>query len=277
MQLRGMDNSSRAFILPFYGEFGWLILHYVRYVDAHPGAEKIVCCRKGDECLYPSATGFYYEWENPYHDIQRSGDTGYTDSAMGEAMDRRIREQIKDQYSGFTVVRPEYDCYWHTSDLVKPKLAIEHELPSVDVAIAVRKRAFVPEANFNEWPEVIRILRGVGLTVGLLGRADTSFTDLEADAAAWEHPGKETAGTLDLLNHSTLYLGTDTGVSHLAAMLDRPMIVWYIPRPNGWNLLGLMVRANKGFFKQLPDSPGDVDQIVGSVVRYMVDKRTRGH
>lgn len=71
----------------------------------------------------------------------------------------------------------------------------------------------------------------------------------------WSKPGGPTAGTVDLLRQCRLYVGSDTGVSHLAAMLDTPMIAFYMGKGKSPNELGVMQRANKRFAVRMDEEP----------------------
>src|SRR4051812_1096399 len=54
-----------CFFEPFVGEFGHLVAH-ARFVHFHRAAEKWVCCREGEQVLFPSAEGFCTQWEDPF-------------------------------------------------------------------------------------------------------------------------------------------------------------------------------------------------------------------
>lgn len=268
-----MDRTDRAVFLPHYGEFGWLILHHVRYVAAHRGESKIVCCASGCERLYPTATGFFTAFEPPLRDDDRWGDGSWSNPDRIWQTDDRLRTLLGEKYPGHVVVRPEYDCCWHTSDLVKFRPIAPAELLAVDIAVGVRKRVFAADGNYGHWPEVVSALRGLGHSVGLVGAQDTSFDDIEADACAWNHSEGPTSGTIDLLSRCQLFVGTDTGLSHLAALMDAPSLVWYVPRTNGRNLIPLVERANKGYFRRLPDEHLRPDEVVGGVIRCLLERR----
>ena len=125
-------------------------------------------------------------------------------------------------------------------------------LPAVDVAIGVRYREVDPCRNYPHWRRVAEALRSHGLTVGLVGL--TGIPGFEADANAWQHPDGPTAGSVDILNHCRLYLGTDSGTSHLAAICNAPMLVMYSGCSAAWDQTGVMALANQTWCERLPDA-----------------------
>jgi hypothetical protein len=266
MNIRHMDASGRAVILPHFGEFGWLILHHVRYVHAHPATSKIVCCPQGMACLYPSATGCFHDYAEPVPDDRRCNDGAWGDAPAIARTEDELRRRLAAAFPTYRIVQPVYDCHWHTSDLVKPRLTVPPMLPKADVVIGARRRDFTADKNWPHWQRLCRMLQSAGKTVGLAGAKETSFADIEANAKAWDHPGGATSGTVDLLAHCKLYIGTDSGVSHLAAMMDVPMIVWRIPRDGSPDQIGTMQRANRSKVRRLPDGLGDPDVVAQAAI-----------
>src|SRR5665213_2038721 len=59
--------------LPHLGEFGHKIMTGIRIVHWHKASEKIVCCKPGEEVLYPSATQFVTDWKSPITDAMTVG------------------------------------------------------------------------------------------------------------------------------------------------------------------------------------------------------------
>src|ERR1700743_2948571 len=119
---------------PFLSEFGWQILTHVRHVHRSSANRKIVCCRPEDRVLYPSATSFFTDWEHPVPDGNRQGIGANWQSFPN------LYSKIKERYSIEEIDDLRYDCHWHTSDLVKPKLNPKPYFEPVDVVCGVRKR-----------------------------------------------------------------------------------------------------------------------------------------
>jgi hypothetical protein len=267
------DGNQKAVILPYLGEFGHLVLSHLRFVHWYPAAEKIVCCQPGDECLYPSATEFFYDWTHPIPDQLRCVHGGYGISGSSTAADDDLRPVLSAKYPSLSLIRPQYDCHWHTSDGIKFSPTIIHRLPLVDIALGVRRRQFVTAKNWGHWGSVARSLQGVGLRVGLVGSRETSY-DFTADAKAWDHPSGDTAGSVDLMHHCRLYVGTDTGVSHLAALMDVPSLIFRKETIGNADFRNLMERATRAFFCNLPDSSWDrPDEVLGAAIRCLTETR----
>jgi hypothetical protein len=66
--------GGKAIFLPNAGiEFGHTVMTGIRIVEFSRATEKIVCCRPGEQVLYPSATGFCTDWTDPIPDAKRVG------------------------------------------------------------------------------------------------------------------------------------------------------------------------------------------------------------
>ena len=237
--------SRKLVILPFYGEFGFYILNHIRWCYGSDMEENIICCLPGHECLYPHADAFFYDWINPLPDDIRSGD--FTSSKSGwQQYDTELTKRLSNIYPDHKIVRPTYLSYWDTCDTIKFKPKVEHLLPNVDIVVAPRRRAFCNERNYRHWTNVVKELRKK-YTVGIAGNPDYSF-QLDADAYAWNHPGGHTEGTIDLLQNCKLFVSTDTGVGHLGAFLDTPMLVF---RNDDHGYMGVIKKANQNSCKRL--------------------------
>lgn len=221
--------------LPFLGEFGCLIADYARAIHAHPAKRKLVFCRHGEECLFPSATEFRYDW------------TEAPDDRLAGVAGTEPRE-----LPGWKVVAPNAKADFGKVAKVKFMPAAPERLPMVDVVIAPRVRRVAKGRNWQHWRELVIRLRSLGLKVGVAGVQATSQA-VDADCFAWQHPGGATAGTVDLLSKCRLYIGTDSGVSHLAALMDSPSII-INQGVNVRNQLAELRSANRGYVDILPAS-----------------------
>ncbi|WP_321376962.1 glycosyltransferase family 9 protein [Trichococcus shcherbakoviae] len=258
--------NDRIVILPWVGEFGWQIMQHVRYVNAHPSKYKIVCCQHGHECLYPTAAELFTDWDHPIPDASRCNGTNYYDGAARDRFYDKLRPRLAAAYPECEIVSPEYICHWHMSDApgykFHPKVC--QALPVVDVVIGPRRRDFDDTRNWDHWPELTRILQSFGLSVGVVGREETCI-HCQANAFAWQHPDGDTAGSVDLLSRCQVFVGVDSGMAHLAAILDCPTLLLPSPVCNH-NQLGPMKRANKSLFWTMrPDAWFDYNEVVREV------------
>ncbi len=243
-------------ILPWLGEFGWMLMKHVRYVNWYPSAYKVVCCAPGHKCLYPSAAECVTDWENPIPEGRRWEDTDWHDRGAKDRFYSAFHERLHERYPDYAIIAPKYGCHWHMSDgdgfKFRPQVA--PCLPAVDVVLSPRKRTFDTTRNWAYWSDLAAFLRNRGLTIGIVGRKDTCDSFL-ADAYAWNHPEGDTAGSIDLLANCHLYVGTDSGLTHLAGLIDTPTLV--VKPYESESILGVARRANKRFFCVTP--PADWD------------------
>jgi hypothetical protein len=223
----------------------------------------------------PSGTAYFTDWTNPIPDDRRCGHTASDDWGATDRFYAELTPRLKALFPGHDIVSPEYDCHWHMADhpAYKFRPAAPRVLPRVDVTLGVRRRNFGPERNWPHWSDLAALLRAVGLTVGILGDPATS-QDCPADGRAWDHPDGSTAGTVDLLSGCRLYVGGDSGVSHLAALLDVPTLL--IDSPHSGQT-GPMARANHNFFSKLPASAWQsLDEVYGATLRCLQLLEGRG-
>ena len=246
------STPQNVIIPPYQGEFGCKLLRHVRFVHELHADAKLVCCGRGEESLYPSATGFEYEWQHAGPDELRIGD-----GPKGKAPHR----------DGYAPIDPVYAEYgpWK-----KFKPVATARLSPVDVALGVRQRAqiskalalasakeradceWMAERNWAHWDWLASRLRELGLTIGLVGHPESSQT-IPAQVRAWDHPDGCTAGSIDLLSRCRLYVGTDSGATHLAAMCDAPTVGFRLARSSPDFMLFAQI-MNQREFTRLPNA-----------------------
>jgi len=275
MTTKFTDDLERAVFLPFCGEFGHLILQHVRYVHGHRAGRKVVLCEKGQECLFPTADSFRYDWVNPIPDRERCSAGAIRDVSNDAyaTYDEVLRRRLEKEYPDHEVIRPGrrgapgYD--WNAAESNKFLPSAAARLPIVDIALAPRWRMFEVVRNNTHYPHIVKSLRAMGITVGLVGAAETSV-QCAADTRAWDHPDGATAGTVDLLSRCILYVGTDSGVSHLAGLMDIPTLLFRKTYPGNTDLTGAVRRANRAWCKILGDSAWeDPEEILYEILLFL--------
>ncbi|MBA3707251.1 MAG: hypothetical protein H0W83_00355, partial [Planctomycetes bacterium] len=112
-------------------------------------------------------------------------------------------------------------------DYPKPALALPAPHP-VDVVVAPRAKPYADAKNAWPWSDLVTGLRSRGWSVGLAGSVGESLA-IDADAAAWdlEEPGDAISGTLRLLRGARIVVTLDSGIGHLASLIDAPQLVLY--------------------------------------------------
>lgn len=237
------DGAGRPCLFepPVGTEFGHEIITYVRLIHFHHASEKIVCCRHGHEVLYPSATTCITDWTDLIPDAIRTG------TSRTISMDM-VREwpAIRDRYPHHHIVSlgglsPEQEMY-----VICPNVQIPFRPKTrglrADVVFGVRKRDLAAHRNWLHWRRLSEGARAAGFSFAVVGARDTSF-DLPGQIA---HSGDyDTDAAIELLQNCRLYIGTDSGASHLAAAVGAPMLI--IGRNESeefWNFTRLMIQVN---------------------------------
>ena len=100
-----------------------------------------------------------------------------------------------------------------------------------DVVLAPRRKPY-PDAKAGwPWAELAQLCRERGWTVGLAGSRQESEA-IEADRYAWdeEPPGDLVTGSLRLLAGTRVVVSQDSGIGHLASLVNAPQVVIYPQR-----------------------------------------------
>ena len=262
------SRMQKVIIPPFFGEFGVMVMEHLRYVHVLQADQKIVCCERGQECLFPSATEFFTDFTNPVEDANRVHHGPFRLRPEYLIAVDEIYKRVVALHPNVPIVKPEYPSRQQACRTIKFKPAAAVALPSVDIAICPRYRQFSTVKNWSHWTETVQALHDYGFTIGIAGTEDTCFS-LSADAYAWNHPAGATAGAVDLLAHCRLYLGTDTGVSHLAALMDTPQLVFGYWDENNPNCTNMMQISNRKFCRVLLEAWDKPEQIITAALAYL--------
>lgn len=217
--------GETALFMPFLGEVGWLVMWHMRLVNFSRASRKIVCCRRGQECLFPSASEFFYDWQDPLKDAERAG------------TDRVVRQwpEIAAKFPGAVPVlagglsMDEELIPLRPGERIPVTPAVRRGL-RVDVCIGTRRRKFLPAKNWQHWPRVAEALRGAGLTFAVIGSRESSYA-LDGMAGMSDEMGGWDAA-VELLSNCRLFIGTDSGGAHLASVVGKcPLVVQQVPDP----------------------------------------------
>jgi hypothetical protein len=216
-------------ILPWRGEFGQMLMTHVRWVQSLPG-NKVVCCRDGDQPLFPSAKEFFHDWEGLPDHLRTPA---YMRGDENQEYLARLTRKLKERWPTAAIRTP--------LDGVKPQryqASVAHDFKPVprcpapptfpQVLVAPRYRQHGQHRNFAHWEEVTQRLVRLGLSVGLLGAKETS-TDSEAVPTrnkAWMKPDNLST-TLWWMQRAKLVLATDSAMAHLAVLAQAPLKVIY--------------------------------------------------
>lgn len=242
--------------LPFVGEFGHLIMSHVRLVHWHKASEKIVCCRRGEEVLFPTASAFITNWVDPIPDLERVGTHRTNPPQWPDLL--RVAQTMgchPIQVGGLSLAQELHP--------IEPEQRIEFR-PLLrglraDVVIGTRKREFAPEKNWQHWQRVADALEDASLTFAVIGEKSTS-EDLTGQEC---HTGDlDTDAAIELLQNCRLYIGTDSGGSHLASTVGCPMLVFREPRNGMRDFVPRMQLVNPGRVEHLADGWDEPDAVI---------------
>ena len=235
-------------ILPHYGEFGWFIIRHIRVSHIVKCPHKVICCRKGDEIYFPNAQEFYYNWKNPQQDHLKNG---YRDLRGNDIYEKhKLIENIQKKYPNSILLdlSPQNQIFKNVCNvdslfekipkMVKRQLTIfkilkEVTFPlscssqklSTDVVIGARQRAKSTRRNWLGWSKVANFLTENKIKYGVVGIKETTYPIENAAYYSWNFKNEE--ATINLINNCKIFIGADTGTTHIATFLKKPIIlVW---------------------------------------------------
>lgn len=240
------DAADRPVIFkPFTGEFGHEVMSHMRLVHWHRAAEKIVCCPPGHEVLYPSATSFVTDWTNPVPDAGRVSTIAH-DVPEWPAIAARFADHVV--VEGANGLSPEQQIFAvHPDQCIE--LSPKRRGLTADIVFGVRHREFCPERNWDHWQTLAQAAREAGLSFAVIGDRATSF-DLDGQIV---HSGDfDTDAAVELLQNCRLYVGTDSGGSHLAATVGARMLVFRETLSGSRDLTARMAVVNSGRVETVP-------------------------
>jgi len=217
-------NTPHIF-LPFCGEFGHLIISHIRQVHHHTAKHKIVCCKPGEQVLFPSATSFFFDWKDPIPDAEKAGTIRVSPydrpPLQWPLILERFPEAIPVKAGGMTMTQEHIPLYPEKRIPFQPR----RRGLKADICLGVRSREFCPERNFpaKSWQIIADAITTHGYTFGVVGKRPTSF-DLAGQQ--WHSGDYDTDASIEAIQNCRLWCGTDTGTSHLAAAIGVPMIIF---------------------------------------------------
>lgn len=224
----------KVVFMPHVSEFGWFILYYIRRVHRTQSDVKIVCCRKGQEIYFPTATDFYYDHfdTNPVIEKDRSGSGGRF-TGMPQWMSLWFKLQQK--FPNHEIINPET-----INEMALGKTWFEDHFPitpvidrnlNVDIVIAPRNRELGPDRNWPEdyWITMLSAIEKAGYSYAISGAKDSSYDFSGAKYRTWEFP--DASAEIELLQKCKMFVGLNSGVSHLACFLKCPSMIMF---RGGW-------------------------------------------
>ena len=229
-QLLGLGDykpqNKYVCFLPFRGEFGWYIMTYVKRFHAFNHENKIACIKRGHECLFPSASHFYYNWTD-LRDNQKAGIIQMQDE---EALKSAVKKRFGTDDIFFS---SPTDAGWDekislSGHTFEPKHKNNFGLQT-DVVITPRFRLIDANRNFPKeyWQYIIDGLVAKGVKVGVTGCREATFSLKRATHYAYQYTDVDS--DVEMMNKAKMIITQESGLFYLAMLCKRPIIMigWY--------------------------------------------------
>ena len=212
--------TQRVF-LPWFGHFGDLVRDVLPWIWAQYQPGDIIGGNPLHGPLYPAAPE-----PRLWAPVAAHFPAGYDYRVRPEGLEERLRAVAQDLWPRADLVAwaPDGESY------PKPPILLPDPHP-VDVVLAPRSKPYADAKNGWPWANLARSCRERGWIVGLAGsRAESA--DVPADLAAWDldPAGDAVTGTLRLLRGARMVVSLDSGIGHLASLVDAPQVVVYPQR-----------------------------------------------
>ena len=207
--------------LPWFGHFGDLVRDVLPCIWAQYQPGDIIGGNPQHGPLYPTPPD-----PRLWAPVAAHYPAGYDYRVRPEALEEALRGVAQDLWPRADLVAwaPDGESY------PKPPIPMPEPHP-VDVVLAPRVKPYEDAKSGWPWANLARSCRERGWIVGLAGsRAESA--DVLADVAAWDldPAGDAVTGTLRLLRGARVVVSLDSGIGHLASLVDAPQVVIYSKR-----------------------------------------------
>lgn len=277
------DGSDKPTVfMPNFGDFGPVVHKLIKIVHFFECSKKIVCCKRGEESYYPSADEFYYDWDSFVEEkhrwaffskrkitsIGKNEKYGYYQKRYSEECDK-IESYFGNKFNYIHLWKFNVDSIFERHDNLfrfdlKPKVFNNIK---TDVVIVPRKRESRKKNNFLHWEKIIDEFNKNGFSVGCVGSEEESFKLKNSKVNSWDYEDNSGA-VIEMLLNCKLYLGLDTGTSHLASFMSTPMIIFSDANPNLYDI-HILKRMTRGYFLDLGKNVKDISTITSSSINYL--------
>lgn len=235
--------DDKTVFYPYYGEFGSGVTRYIHRFHYTNAKYKVACIPRGYECFFPDAKEFIYDYPGPKWDqyngerwlynrgrFPRRADPIKDATLIKHARnvfrwDGELKEEfvnyIHSNHKGLAVrdITPFYQIWDPLSkNPIRSFAKIPFKNPNkykikVDVVFSNRKSD--PDIrSFKKWENVVKYLQAKGFIVGGIGKKGSSFEKINA-VNSFDYENTSEAA-LEMLSNAKYYIGTDTGITHVA-------------------------------------------------------------
>lgn len=253
----------KTFFPPFFSEFGYYVVSYLREVHFNNYDHKIVSCKKGEECLFPSASEFFYDWE----DIQDL-DKSVIKTDICQERWPLIIERARSIYGqDIEVHYPSFEIRFKEVFPIRGTLKVPH----TDICICARRRGGpFSRRNFQHWQKVVDFCNDLNLTVCVVGKKETTCSDLSRVPFFSFDYEDSSNSVVSFMQNSSITLTTDCGLAHLNSLLCLPQIV--IENVNKRGRMNWILGSRPDLVTQLPFSCYKDPQPVFDIIKRLYDE-----
>lgn len=259
--------ASYICYLPFRGEFGWYIMSFVKKIHGDSRSNKIVCIKAGHECLFPSATNFYYDWK----DIPDNHKAGVI--AMND--EETIKENIISRFPNNEIEFVSHtEIGWHNKHSFAQHTFIPQSKNkfglNVDVVITPRNRDMDRGRNWGcqNWQIVVDKLVANGITVGVCGARETTCQLENVLHKSYDYIDVDS--DVEMMNNAKLVITQESGMQYLSFLCQRP--TWSIGHYHAD--LGADLHRNMDLpFRNPTDIIGNPERLATDVISFLKEKQ----
>ena len=204
--------------LPWFGHFGDLVRDVLPWLWAHYQPGDVIGGKPLHGALYP-VTPEPALWAP----VATHYPVGYDYHIRPGELQIELRRIAGERWPGAHILAwaPDGETY------PKPPIPLPESYP-VDVVLAPRAKPYADAKNGWPWDDLANACRARGWTVGLAGSRAESASEI-ADVTAWDldPAGDDVTGTVRLLRGARVVVTLDSGIGHLASLVDAPQMVIY--------------------------------------------------
>jgi Glycosyltransferase family 9 (heptosyltransferase) len=204
--------------LPWFGHFGDLVRDVLPWVWSHYQPGDVIGGNPLHAPLYPASPD-----PQLWALVAAHYPAGYDYRFRPEALEAELRRMAQQRWP-----RAEIRTWEPYGELYpKPPITLPEPYP-VDVVLAPRVKPYHDAKNGWPWEDLAVQCQAHGWSVGLAGARSESL-EVPADVVAWDLDplGDAITGTLRLLHGARVVVSLDSGIGHLASLVDAPQLVIY--------------------------------------------------
>lgn len=258
-------NKEIVCFLPFRGEFGWYLMNFVKRVHGFQHSNKWVCCKPGHEILFPSATNFFYDW----NDISDDKKAGIVSTKDEDWLKFKILTKFNLSTDQIHFCLPNETSWEEKLSLAEFSPEINNKFNynlKVDIVLTPRFRKVDVLRNWSPeiWQALVYRLKDLGYSVGICGAKDSTYSLLGADYYSYNYVNIDS--DVELMKNAKLVVTCESGLLYLSFLCKSPTIcvgLWH------GDLGSILHRPQNVFFKECREGWENPEILVQEIIKYM--------